>query len=85
MPNIRPVSDLENYDDVLRDIAVGDPVVLTDNGKDICAILNIDEYKRTKAVLTIMESLLKGERSANENGWVPFNQAVETLGIGNEL
>ena len=25
MPNIKPVSDLRNYNEVLRDIAVGEP------------------------------------------------------------
>ena len=29
MPNIKPVSDLRNYNEVLRDIAVGEPVFLT--------------------------------------------------------
>ena len=29
MPNIKPVSDLRNYTEVLRDIAVGEPVFLT--------------------------------------------------------
>ena len=28
MPNIKPVSDLRNYTEVLRDIAVGEPVFL---------------------------------------------------------
>ena len=26
MPNIKPISDLRNYTEVLRDIAVGEPV-----------------------------------------------------------
>lgn len=33
MPNIKPVSDLRNYTEVLRDIAVGEPVFLTKNGR----------------------------------------------------
>ena len=32
MPNIKPVSDLRNYGEVLRDVAVGQPVFLTKNG-----------------------------------------------------
>ena len=28
MPNIKPVSDLRNYDEVLRDVAHGSPVFL---------------------------------------------------------
>lgn len=33
MPNIKPVSDLRNYNEVLRDITVGEPVFLTKNGR----------------------------------------------------
>ena len=29
MPNIKPISDLRNYSDVLRDVSVGAPVFLT--------------------------------------------------------
>lgn len=29
MPNIKPISDLRNYSDVLHDMAVGAPVFLT--------------------------------------------------------
>lgn len=29
MPNIKPVSDLRNYTEVLRGISVGEPVFLT--------------------------------------------------------
>ena len=33
MPNIKPVSDLRSYNEVLRDVAVGEPVFLTKNGR----------------------------------------------------
>ena len=33
MPNIKPVSDLRNYGEVLRDVAVGQPVFLTNNNR----------------------------------------------------
>ena len=33
MPNIKPVSDLRNYNEVLRGIAFGEPVYLTKNGR----------------------------------------------------
>jgi antitoxin (DNA-binding transcriptional repressor) of toxin-antitoxin stability system len=43
MPNIKPVSDLRNYNEVLKDIAVGEPVFLTKNGRGRFAILDIKE------------------------------------------
>ena len=33
MPNIKPVSDLRNYTEVLRDITAGEPVFLTKNAQ----------------------------------------------------
>lgn len=33
MPNIKPISDLRNYTEVLHDVAVGAPVFLTKNGR----------------------------------------------------
>ncbi|MBQ9492839.1 MAG: prevent-host-death protein [Oscillibacter sp.] len=45
MPNIKPVSDLRNYGEVLRDVAVGRPVFLTRNGHGRYAILDMEEYQ----------------------------------------
>lgn len=37
MSNIKPVSDLRNYTEVLREVSVGSPVYLTQNGRrEIC-------------------------------------------------
>ena len=38
MPNIKPISDLRNYSEVLHDVAVGAPVFLTKNGRGRYAI-----------------------------------------------
>lgn len=55
MPNIKPISDLKNYSEVLRDVSVGAPVFLTKNGRGRYAIVDIQDYERTKAML---ESLM---------------------------
>ena len=44
MPNIKPVSDLRNYNEVLRDIAVGEPVFLTKNGYGSRVLLSLEQY-----------------------------------------
>ena len=41
MPNIKPISDLRNYTEVLRDVAVGAPVFLTKNGRGRYAIVDM--------------------------------------------
>ena len=83
MPNIKPVSDLRNYNEVLRDIAVGEPVFLTKNGRGRYAIVDIEEYEKTQAVIKLMRELAKGEQSCREDGWISLSQAERELGIGN--
>ena len=62
MPNIEPVSDLRNYNEVLNDIAVGEPVFLTKNGRGRYAILDIKEYEKLHAELKLVSELLAVER-----------------------
>ena len=64
MPNIKPISDLRNYSDVLHDVAVGAPVFLTKNGRGRYAILDIQDFEKTQAIIRLMNELAKG-RSEN--------------------
>lgn len=36
MPNIKPISDLRNYNEVLRDITIGEPVFNQKWQREIC-------------------------------------------------
>ncbi len=69
MPNIKPVSDLRNYNEVLKDITVGEPVFLTKNGRGKYVIVDIEEFEKTQAVVKLMSELSLGEKSAKEKGW----------------
>ena len=46
MPSILPVSDLRNYNEVLKNCKVGEPVFLTKNGRGRCVVLDIDDYEK---------------------------------------
>ena len=73
MPNIKPISELRNYGEVLRDVAVGSPVFLTKNGHGRYAVLDINEYKEYEKMLAwrkLKSELDEGRRSGEENGWV---------------
>ena len=85
MPNIKPVSDLRNYGEVLRDVAVGCPVFLTRNGHGRYAILDMEEYQeyeRIKAMQWLMGELEKGRRSGEEKGYIPAEDVFRELSIG---
>ena len=84
MPNIKPISDLRNYTEVLHDVAVGEPVFLTKNGRGRYAIVDIQDYEKTKAALRLMDELDKGWRSGEEKGWLTLEEVKRNLGIADE-
>ena len=70
MPNIKPISDLRNYTEVLHDVTVGAPVFLTKNGRGRYAIIDIQDYEQAQAKLKLMNELTKGRRSGEQEGWI---------------
>ena len=74
MPSIKPVSDLRNYNEVLRDVEGGEPVFLTKNGRGRYVILDMEEYEKITATMKLMSELEKGEQSARENCWINFTE-----------
>ena len=82
MPNIKPISDLRNYGEVLRDVAFGAPVFLTRNGRGCYAVLDIEEYKvyeKTQAWRKLESELDTGRRSGEEEGWIAADEVRQRL------
>ena len=82
MPIIKPVTDLSNYSEVLRDVAVGQPVFLTQNGAGRYAVLDIDEYReyeKMKAMNRLMSELDKARIDADKNGWLDGKEVHKRL------
>lgn len=70
MPNIKPISDLRNYNEVLRDVSVGSPVFLTKNGRGRYAIVDIQEYEQTQAAIRLLQELKTGRESGEKGNWI---------------
>lgn len=81
MPNIKPVSDLRNYNEVLRDISVGEPVFLTKNGRGRYVLIDMEDYEKTHATIKLLSELAKGEKSGREKGWISLDDVEKTLGV----
>ena len=81
MPIIKPVSDLRNYNEVLRSVDIEQPVFLTKNGRGRYVVLDMREYERTQATIKLMAELSKGEQSAREKGWLTADEVEARLGI----
>ena len=82
MPNIKPVSDLRNYGEVLRDVAVGQPVFLTKNGHGRYAVLDIEEYRHYEQLLArqrLLMELEKGRRSGENSGVIDSDALFREL------
>jgi prevent-host-death family protein len=81
MPAIKPISELRNYNTVLREVTIDTPVFLTKNGHGRFAIVDIRSYERLHTELELMSSLAEGEESARKCGWVSMDSAMKQLGV----
>jgi len=82
MPNIKPVSDLRNYNEVLKDIAFGSPVFLTKNGRGKYAIIDIKEYEKNEATIKLLSKLMESEKAIkNGDEWLTEEQVKQELGV----
>ena len=66
MPNIKPISDLRNYNDVLRDCQNGEPVFLTKNGRGKYVLIDIEEYERQQTLLKLLSKLNEAEEAIKQ-------------------
>ena len=67
MSNIRPVSDLRNYNDVLNACREDAPVYLTKKGRGKYVLMDIEDYEKIKATLKLMAHIEEGEKSSSVN------------------
>ena len=80
MPNIKPVSDLRNYNEVLKDVAVGEPVFLTKNGRGKYVLLDIEEYEKTRAIIKLLSNLSEAEELVKDKeGWISSEDVNKIL------
>lgn len=81
MPNIKPVTVLENYKEVLPDISVGNPIFLTENGEGRYALLDIKEYERIQATIKLLDELAEAEQSVIDGKCISIFEAEKLLGV----
>ncbi len=82
MPNIKTVSDLRNYNEVLKGIIDGYPVFLTKNGRAKFVIMDIEEYEKTQATMKLLAKLIETENRVESNDeWMNEEQVKGKLGV----
>ena len=71
MPNIRPVSELRNYGEVL-----------TKNGRGRYAVLDMEEYRTYEKLLAMQRlsaELEKGRKAGQEQGYLDADEVFDAL------
>lgn len=82
MQNILPVSDLRNYNEVLKNCQVGEPVFLTKNGRGKFVVMDIEDYEREKAEKKLLMKLREAEEAVkDESTWMTLDDLKKSVGI----
>ena len=73
MANILPVSDLRNYNEVLKNCHKGEPVYLTKNGRG--------RYERDRAEKKLLMKLQEAEEAVKDgDGWLNLDELKALMG-----
>ena len=81
MSNILPVSDLRNYNEVLKNCQIGEPVFLTKNGRGRFVLMDIEDYELDKAEKKLLEKLHEAEEAVKDGkGWLTMEELKTEIG-----
>ena len=81
MANILPVSDLRNYNEVLKNCHKGEPVYLTKNGRGRFVVMDIEDYERDRAEKKLLMKLQEAEEAVKDGeGWLNLDELKVLIG-----
>jgi prevent-host-death family protein len=81
MSHILPVSDLRNYNEVLKNCQAGEPVFLTKNGRGRFVVLDIEDYERDRAEKKLLMKLQEAEEAVkDEERWLSLDELKTAMG-----
>lgn len=76
MANILPVSDLRNYNEVLKNCRKGEPVYLTKNGRGRFVVMDIEDYERVRVEKKLLMQLQEAGGAGNDSKVLFPNESV---------
>ena len=81
MANILPVSDLRNYNEVLKNCRIGEPVFLTKNWRGRFVVLDIEDYERGREEKKLLMKLQEAEEAVKDGeGWLSLDELKAIMG-----
>ena len=84
MPNIKPISELRNYTNIVKEVKYGNRVYLTKNGHGHIAMINmreLDDLEKQLALYRFQVEMQKGEHSVVTEGTITSEELRKELGI----
>jgi prevent-host-death family protein len=80
--NIKPISDLRNYNTVLKDCTTDSPVFLTKNGRGRYVIMDAEQYETLMAEIKLMRKIVTAEgRIAEGESYLTIEELRGKLGL----
>lgn len=84
MANILPVSDLRNYNEVLKNCRRGEPVYLTKNGRVRFVVMDIEDYENDRAEKKLLMKLQEAEEAVKDGeSWIALDELKALVGEQN--
>ena len=81
MANILPVSDLRNYNEVLKNCHRGEPIYLTKNGRGRFVVIDIEDYEQDRAEKKLLMKLQEAEEAVKNNEeWLSLDELKALVG-----
>lgn len=80
MASILPVSDLRNYNEVLKNCHKGEPVYLTRNGRGRFVVMDIEDDERERTEKKLLVKLQEAEEAVKEEKeWLDLNELKDLM------
>ena len=81
MASILPVSDLRNYNEVLKNCRKGEPVYLTKNGRGRFVVMDFEDYECDRAENKLLMKLQEAEEVVKDGeGWLNLDELKSLVG-----
>ena len=80
MASILPVSDLRNYNEVLKNCRKGEPVYLTKNGRGRFVVMDFEDYERDRAEKKLLKLQEAEEAVKDGEGWLDLDELKALVG-----
>ena len=79
---IKPISDLRNYNSVLKDCQADSPVFLTKNGRGKYVIMDAEHYETIMDEIKLLGKIASAEqRIANGESYMSITELKAKLGV----